>query len=61
MFYFFSLRHAMPGRTFPSKSSKLAPPPEETDKIPADKMGMDIGEKTRKLYAEKIASAKAVI
>ncbi len=31
------------------------------DKIPADKMGMDIGEKTRKLYAEKIASAKAVI
>ena len=32
-----------------------------SDKIPADKMGMDIGEKTRKLYAEKIASAKAVI
>ena len=31
------------------------------DKIPADKMGMDIGEKTRKLYAEKIALAKAVI
>lgn len=29
--------------------------------IPADKMGMDIGEKTRKLYAEKIASAKSVI
>ena len=24
-------------------------------------MGMDIGEKTRKLYAEKIASAKSVI
>jgi phosphoglycerate kinase len=33
----------------------------DADKIPADKMGMDIGEKTRKLYAEKIASAKAVI
>lgn len=31
------------------------------DKIPANKMGMDIGEKTRKLYAEKIASAKSVI
>lgn len=33
----------------------------DSDKIPADKMGMDIGEKTRKLYAEKIASAKSVI
>ena len=29
--------------------------------IPADKMGMDIGEKTRALYAEKIAKAKAII
>ena len=29
--------------------------------IPADMMGMDIGEKTRKLYAEKVASAKSVI
>ena len=29
--------------------------------IPADKMGMDIGEKTCALYAEKIASAKSVI
>ena len=33
----------------------------DCDKIPADKMGMDIGEKTRKLYASKIASAKSVI
>ena len=33
----------------------------DSDKIPADKMGMDIGEKTRKLYAEKVAKAKAVI
>ncbi len=33
----------------------------DADKIPADKMGMDIGEKTRKLYADKIAGAKAVI
>ncbi len=32
-----------------------------SDKIPADKMGMDIGEKTRKLYADTIASAKSVI
>ena len=29
--------------------------------IPADKMGMDIGEKTRALYASKVASAKSVI
>ena len=31
------------------------------DKIPADKMGMDIGEKTRKLYAKTIKKAKSVI
>ncbi len=31
------------------------------NKIPADKMGMDIGKKTRKLYAKKIKKAKAVI
>lgn len=29
--------------------------------IPADMMGMDIGEKTRALYASKVASAKAVV
>ena len=29
--------------------------------IPADMMGLDIGEKTRKLYAEKVKSAKTVI
>ncbi len=29
--------------------------------IPAGLMGMDIGEKTRKLYAEKVATAKSVI
>ncbi len=33
----------------------------DADKIPADKMGMDIGEKTRALYAEAIHSAKSVI
>ncbi len=32
-----------------------------SDKIPANKMGMDIGEKTRKLYADKVKNAKAVI
>lgn len=31
------------------------------NKIPADKMGMDIGEKTRELYASKIKNAKSVI
>ena len=32
-----------------------------SNQIPADKMGMDIGEKTRKLFADKVASAKSVI
>ena len=32
-----------------------------SNQIPADKMGMDIGEKTRKLYADKVATAKSVI
>ena len=32
-----------------------------SNEIPADKMGMDIGEKTRALYAEKVKSAKAVV
>lgn len=33
----------------------------DSDKIPADMMGMDIGEKTRKLYADAVASAKSVV
>ena len=33
----------------------------DIDKIPADKMGMDIGPKTRALYAEAVASAKTVV
>ncbi len=33
----------------------------DADKIPADMMGMDIGEKTRKLYADAISSAKSVV
>lgn len=32
-----------------------------SDKIPADKMGLDIGAETRKLFAEKIKGAKTVI
>ena len=33
----------------------------DSDKIPADKMGLDIGPKTAKLFAEVIKSAKTVI
>ena len=33
----------------------------DRDKIPADRMGMDIGPKTRALYAEAVATAKSVI
>lgn len=33
----------------------------DADKIPADMMGMDIGEKTRELYAEAVHNAKSVI
>ena len=33
----------------------------DSDKIPADKMGMDIGPKTRALYAEAVQSAKTVV
>ena len=33
----------------------------DADKIPADKMGMDIGPKTRALYAEAVKSAKTVV
>ena len=33
----------------------------DIDKIPADKMGMDIGPKTRELYADAVKSAKTVV
>jgi phosphoglycerate kinase len=33
----------------------------DADKIPADKMGMDIGPKTRALYADAVKSAKTVV
>lgn len=32
----------------------------DIDQIPADQMGLDIGEKSQKLYADKIASARTV-
>jgi phosphoglycerate kinase len=33
----------------------------DSDKIPADKMGMDIGPKTQKLFGDAIRSAKTVV
>lgn len=33
----------------------------EADKIPAEKMGLDIGEKTQKLFADAVKSAKTVV
>ena len=33
----------------------------DSDKIPADKMGMDIGPKTRELFADAIKNAKTVV
>ncbi len=33
----------------------------DSDKIPADKMGLDIGEKTRALFADAIKNAKTVV
>ncbi len=33
----------------------------DSDKIPADKMGLDIGEKTQKLYADTVKNAKTVV
>ena len=33
----------------------------DIDKIPADKMGMDIGPKTRELYADAVKNAKTVV
>ncbi len=33
----------------------------DSDAIPADKMGMDIGPKTRELYADAVKSAKTVV
>ncbi len=45
----------------PIDDASIATEVVDIDKIPADKMGMDIGPKTRALYAEAVASAKTVV
>ena len=45
----------------PIDDAAIATETVDIDKIPADKMGMDIGPKTRALYAEAVASAKTVV
>ncbi|MDD5850103.1 MAG: phosphoglycerate kinase [Firmicutes bacterium] len=45
----------------PIDDATIATEVVDIDKIPADKMGMDIGPKTRKLYADAIKSAKTVV
>ncbi len=45
----------------PIDDATIATEVVDIDKIPADKMGMDIGPKTRALYAEAVASAKTVV
>ncbi|MCH4190843.1 MAG: phosphoglycerate kinase [Butyrivibrio sp.] len=41
--------------------AKIATEIVDADKIPADRMGMDIGPKTRALYADAVKSAKTVV
>ena len=41
--------------------AKIATATVDADKIPADRMGMDIGPKTRALYADAVKSAKTVV
>ncbi|CAM5412561.1 phosphoglycerate kinase [Streptomyces avidinii] len=47
---------------FPDLKTKAPANPDivDADKIPADKEGLDIGPRTRELYASKIADAKTV-
>ena len=45
----------------PIDDTSIATDVVDIDKIPADKMGMDIGPKTRALFAEAVASAKTVV
>ncbi|WP_329886524.1 phosphoglycerate kinase [Pseudoramibacter faecis] len=45
----------------PEFDAKATPTVVSSDAIPKDQMGMDIGPKTRKLYADVIKSAKTVI
>lgn len=49
-------------KVFPDPiDAKIETTTVDIDKIPADMMGMDIGPKTAKLYADEIKSAKSVI
>ncbi len=45
----------------PIDNAGIAVDTVDIDAIPADKMGMDIGPKTRQLYAEAVKSAKTVV
>ncbi len=45
----------------PIDDSSIATEVVDIDKIPADKMGMDIGPKTRALYEEAVKSARTVV
>ena len=45
----------------PIDDTSIATEVVDIDKIPADKMGMDIGPKTRELYAAAVAGAKTVV
>ena len=45
----------------PIDDASIATEVVDIDKIPADKMGMDIGPKTRALYEEAVKSAKTVV
>ena len=45
----------------PIDDATIATETVDIDKIPADKMGMDIGPKTQAMYAEAVKSAKTVV
>ncbi len=45
----------------PIDKADIAVETVDSDKIPADKEGLDIGEKTRTLYADAVKSAKTVV
>ena len=48
--------------SFPdSIDAEIAVETVDADKIPADKMGLDIGEKTQALFADAVKSAKTVV
>ncbi len=48
--------------SFPNPiDAEIAVETVDSDKIPADKMGLDIGEKTQALFADAVKSAKTVV